>query len=99
MDHREAAAERRRELEQMRAGIVPARLRSLESRGEPAPAEGTPEYKAWAIREARRELEIARRAKTAHARDMIMTHVRGLLDLAKGHVAGYSNRLERMERR
>jgi hypothetical protein len=88
MTPREAAAIRRKEIEDARRGILPARLRKpANSAGNwtPPPPQGTAEYRGWAAREALRTIPILRRAKSAHMRKLVFNHVRGLVEAAEGH--------------
>jgi hypothetical protein len=86
MDHREAAAERRRELEQMRQGLPrPQKPANVAGQWVQPPPQGTPEYRGWAAREALRTIPILRRARTEHMRRLVLAHVRRLVEAAEGH--------------
>jgi hypothetical protein len=73
MNHRERAAERRREVEERQAGRMPA------------PAVGTPEYRLWAAREAQRTLALAKGVKQERARRLMTATAAGLVELAEGN--------------
>jgi hypothetical protein len=85
MDHREAAAERRRELEAMRRGLPRPQKPANIAGSRVPPPQGTSAYRAWCASEARRTIPILRRAKTEHMRKLVLAHVRGLVNAAEGH--------------